>query len=166
MTLPMTLWAQSNAPEKVAPVSIFEALQSYTPGEGSVPIHQSADVLSRVGRVKMRTNSVLGHEGNVYTVSGFRIQAYTGNSSKSKNEVNARSQQIGRFFPELNRYISYKAPFWQLQVGDFLTRAEAIRIQKAMKEAIPSISRELYVIPEKVRIRNYNPVIEGGGNIE
>ncbi|KGN76471.1 hypothetical protein HQ47_00045 [Porphyromonas macacae] len=165
ISITLSLSAQSNATyQKTGPASIFEALQSISEREGIITIHQSSEIRNRVGHVLTRNNQILGKEGNMYTVQGFRIQAYTGNTQESKSEAYSRAARIQNAFPEYNCYITFGAPFWRLQVGDFLTQQEAEEVKDLLKNALPGIAKEVYVVREKVRIRNYNPTTEMPNN--
>lgn len=145
--------AQNSTPEKVAPSSIFEALQSAKPGEGTVTIHQSSEIKNLVGHVYSPMGASLTKEGDAYMTNGFRIQAYTGNTARSKAEVYERAEMIRKNFPEHNCYITFKSPFWRLQVGDFLSREDANELKRNIARMNPNIGKELYVISDKVRIR-------------
>lgn len=100
ISITLSLSAQSNATyQKTGPASIFEALQSISEREGIITIHQSSEIRNRVGHVLTRNNQILGKEGNMYTVQGFRIQAYTGNTQESKSEATAELPEFRMRFP-------------------------------------------------------------------
>lgn len=140
--------------------NIFDALSASNPREGVVTIEQSESIRSRVGKVSLRGNAVLGQDGNVTIVSGFRIQAYNGNMRNSKEEVYARMNKIRQILPEYNCYIQYKAPFWRLLVGDFLTSQEAVEVSSRLKTALPHVSKEVYIVKDRVNIKNYSDINE------
>lgn len=145
----------------VAPRNIFEALASETPGEGAVMIIQPEQVRQLVGGVSSRYGSVLGREGNISLLQGFRIQFYNSNLPGAKAEAERRASEIKMQAPNHPCYISYNAPFWRLVVGDFLSSAEAKAVRSELLKLLPAWGRDSYVVKDKVRILNYES--EGSG---
>ena len=55
----------------------------------------------------------------------------------------------------MSSYITYKAPFWRLAVGNFATREEANQARARLVSTLPAWAQESYVVRDKVRILNY-----------
>lgn len=83
-------------------------------------------------------------------IAGYRIQAFSGNSTSAKREGQARENQVRNFFPEYKCYLVYNAPYWRLRVGDFRTRAEAEEAATTMKKAFPAFKREITVVRDRI----------------
>lgn len=153
----MFIEAQQVVARKATPRTIFEALEGEAPGEGTVIINQSAELKRLVGGVSNRYKGILGREGNTTLMQGYRIQAYNGNLTSSKAEMERRAAQLRRLAPQYSCYTSYNAPFWRLVVGDFVSHEAAKVARNKMIKVMPAWFKESYIVREKVRIINYNP---------
>ena len=86
---------------------------------------------------------------------GYRIQVFNSNLPNAKAEAYSRAEQLKRLAPSMSSYITYKAPFWKLTIGNFLTREDASQTRTSLVRTLPSWMRESYVVRDKVRILNY-----------
>jgi hypothetical protein len=66
-------------------------------------------------------------------IDGFRIQLYNGNEVES---YAVRSKFLA-LFPDMKVEITYKAPEWKVQVGNFRTRLESDKNLVRIKEQFP-----------------------------
>lgn len=139
------------------PRTIFEALESDVPGEGRVVVEQSDALRRLVGSVSGKYSRVLGREGNISLMMGYRIQFFNGNLPTSKSEAYAREAVIRALAPEHSCYVVFKAPFWKLVVGDFISMTEARQVRNKLTSQLPAWAKESYVVRDKVRILNYTP---------
>ncbi len=146
---PSGLLAQSNSTAKR---NIFDALESSRSGEGNVEIQQSAQVRASVGNVSTSSKILTGEPGTVRVMQGYRVQVYNGNLASSKHEANNRAAQITSFDPTMTCYLTYKAPFWRLLVGDYATREDAELARQTLRAAFPNYAREIYIVRDRVRI--------------
>ena len=72
---------------------IFEALSAQREGQGTIDITQPEDIKNQVGLVHQKqARHSEGERSGVHTQQGFRIQAYTGNLAKSKEEAYRRAK--------------------------------------------------------------------------
>lgn len=134
---------------------IFEALSAQREGQGTIDITQPEDIKNQVGLVHQKqARHSDGERSGVHTQQGFRIQAYTGNLAKSKEEAYRRAKVVNAANPALGCYVTYKPPFWRLSVGDFRTREEAQKAMQDLKRAIPAIAPELYIVRDNIRVSN------------
>lgn len=141
----------STSAHSKAPISIFEALSAEREGEGIITIYQPASVKAAVGKVSGRLAGLIEGESNIRLIQGYRIQVYNGNMAVSKREANRRAAQITQLHPEMHCYLTYRAPFWRLLVGDFSSREEAEEAKQQLKKSFPSYAREIYVVRDKIR---------------
>lgn len=146
----LTMIAQNPPLEK--PKDIFDALSYRKEGEGKVLIRQPKGIKQWVG--KIATDETLNKEEQVASPiqMGYRIQVYNGNLPLSKQEAYRRAELVSRSFPGNACYISYKAPFWRLLLGDYTSIEEAREALAILKGVVPSIANELYVVRDKIRI--------------
>lgn len=83
--------------------------------------------------------------------AGYRVQVFSdGNQSTAKSQAQSRERQIKARFPDLECYMTYKAPTWRLRVGDFRTRNDATDLLEELREAFPSFAREMIVVTDKI----------------
>ena len=144
------------APEKLRPRNILEALEQINPGEGLVTIIQDPDLRGIIGSAPAaRGSSVLARDGNYSILHGYRVQVFNSNLPNAKSEAYARAEAIRRIAPSLSSYITFRAPFWRLTVGNFTSQEEARSARARLISALPAWGNESYVVREKVRILNY-----------
>lgn len=146
----------SQSATRVAPDNIFEALEAERAGEGFVVIDQPTNLYELVGRSSTKHSAILGREGNTTLMMGYRLQFYSSNQGNAKAVVKQREAQIRALAPEYNCYVQYNAPFWRLLVGDFRTQSEAREAQRKLQELLPAWAKDSYIVPDKVRVLNYN----------
>lgn len=118
---------------------------------GQVQIHQPTELAERLKATSGNSNNE-SQKTSKYQV-GYRIQVFADNNQRTaKGEALSRKRQISSLYPELDCYLSYKAPAWRLRVGDFKTRSEAIEMMKQIKKAFPSYSREMIVVSDRIKV--------------
>ena len=86
-------------------------------------------------------------------ITGYRIQVYTSNMRGAKQEAYRLASQLRGAAPELSSYVTYRAPFWRLSLGDYASRHEAQQQLNALRASHPRLMREAYIVREKVRVR-------------
>ena len=59
---------------------------------------------------------------------------------------------IGEEYPSFGLYLTYKAPYWRLRVGDFLTEEEARETMSEMRRKFPSLSGDMRVVRERIKV--------------
>ncbi len=84
-------------------------------------------------------NRTLGME----TVSGFRVQIFTGSNRKDAYSAQEKFQQE---FPDIRTYVIYNEPNFKVRVGDFRTRAEAEKLQDDLKKWFDG----MFIIQDKI----------------
>ena len=62
-------------------------------------------------------------------VDGSRVQIHH-NQSQSREESQKVRARFSQDFPHLKTYLKFKSPYYKIQVGDFITRIEAYKVQK------------------------------------
>ena len=78
-------------------------------------------------------------------VDGFRVQIHH-NQSQSREESQKVRARFSQDFPHLKTYLEFKSPYYKIQVGDFITRIEAYKIQKEISKKY----RGTYIVPSIV----------------
>lgn len=87
------------------------------------------------------------------TVSGYRIQAFSGNNARTaKRDADNRAMAISEKFPEYATYVTFDAPYWRLKIGDFSEYEDAAVILSELKREFPSFARELRLVRDKIKV--------------
>lgn len=87
-------------------------------------------------------------------IDGFRVQIHH-DQSQSREESQKVRAKFSQDFPHLKTYLEFKSPYYKIQVGDFITRIEAYKIQKEIGKKY----RGTYIVPAIVNFE-LNAVIE------
>ncbi len=129
-----------------------ERLQKAVSGQGTVRLHQDADIVALVNGTARRSvtttrslltstdsllsanDSLLMGTGRKVRMNGYRVQVYAGgNSRDAKRRAYQVEALVKKLFPEQPVYTRFVSPRWICHVGDFKTRAEALRLLKDMR---------------------------------
>ena len=95
-------------------------------------------------RLKQKVSARLGRELN-----GFRIQLAF---DSDKHQVDIVRMNFLNKFPELETYITFEAPNFNLKAGNFRTQIEAERIKEKMVLQFPLNN----IIKEKINLPSIN----------
>lgn len=133
--------------------SIFDELQKREPGKGTITINQSDAIKGLVG-YRLQGERLKEENNKKYLIyNGCRVQIYSDNRQRvSKDEAYARERRVKERFPDLPTYVRYVAPFWKLRVGDCRSYEEAYHLMLRLKEALPELRKEMYIVDETVSI--------------
>jgi len=77
------------------------------------------------------------------TVSGFRVQVYSGNNRAQAIQI--RTEVLEKY-PDFAAYLIYKQPTFRVRVGDFRSRAAAQELLRELKPLYP-VS---FIVPDEV----------------
>ena len=114
--------------------TIIESLEQKRPGEGTVTIHQSAQIKALIG-VCYTPSAATGAQKTL-KARGYRVQVYAGNNSRiARNEANAVAGKIKELFPDMPVYTYFQSPRWLCRVGDFKSIEEAHVAMRKLKES-------------------------------
>lgn len=138
-------------PEPPKRTSIFEYLETPRLGEGSIRIFQSPAIRTVV---KLRPNSLSSNDlsGGYSVISGFKVQVYSGNASDSKSVAQQRAAWVQEKFPDLETDLQYKAPFWRVRAGNFVTQGEAREYLNKLKKEFPRFGKEMFVVRASIKV--------------
>ncbi len=111
--------------------AFFEQISFQDKNQGKLEITQDEDIADLVG-IHIDSNK---RDGGI---DGFRIQLYLGSSNNAKREASEVKAKVLSHFPDEKIYVMYEAPFWRVQVGDFRSKNESLRLYKKLREEFPS----------------------------
>ncbi len=128
--------------------NIVESLRRTEVGEGTVTIHQDAEITNLLGNIHQ---SLEGDEQKMLKARGYRVQVYAGNNSRvARNEANKTAEKLREEFPELPVYVYLQAPRWLCRAGDFRSIEEADATMRRLKAT--GIFKEVSIVREQINI--------------
>ena len=68
---------------------------------------------------------------------GYRVQIFFSSGVNSREQANHVKNDFSSKYPQVNAYVIFKEPNFQVRVGDFRTRAEAVGFQKEIELLFP-----------------------------
>ena len=83
-------------------------------------------------------------------IPGYRIQIFSSSGQQASQKADETRMTFMRNFPELEAYKEYNTPNFQIFVGDFRTKNEALREKKKIEKIFPVafIVSEIINIPK------------------
>lgn len=128
-----------------AQVSVADILAEPNSKDNKVVVHHS-DHIEEIVQASVE------QPAHGTTVDGFRLQIFYGNKGpKSRARAYEIKEEIESGSEKLDVYVIYSVPFWKVQIGNCLTRAEANELRKDFLERFPDYSAEAYVVPVKIQ---------------
>ncbi len=82
---------------------------------------------------------------NTTHVTGYRIQVI---NTQSRDEANNVKGEMLRRFPDQKAYLMYKAPYFKVRMGNFLSKNDAEPYRKMISNLYPS--RGIYLVSDNV----------------
>ncbi len=130
--------------------SIVDALEEAVPYEGIIKVNASYEINQLIGK---KNEALLSGEVDYVKTSGYRVQIFSGNEQRtSKAEAFKKESLINDAFSDVPTYVTYKAPYWRVRVGDFRTHEEAFLLMKQIGQDLPSLKKEMYIVKDEVKI--------------
>ena len=102
--------------------------------KGKVLVTKDPQIDSLIAR-RLELNRA-GITGNNVTLSGFRVQIFSG---LDRQVAYSEQAQFKARYPAISAYISYTQPNYRLRVGDFRTRLEAEKLMNELKKYYTSM---------------------------
>ncbi|MDP3466805.1 MAG: SPOR domain-containing protein [Daejeonella sp.] len=112
--------------------------------KGTVLVIKDPQIDSLIAR-RLELNRA-GVSGNNVTLSGFRVQIFSGLDRQMAYSEQAKFKDR---YPGIKTYISYTQPNYKLRVGDFRTRLEA---EKFMNE-LRNYYNSLFIFSEMIILK-------------
>lgn len=128
--------------------TIIKSLEQNRPGQGTVNIYQDPHIEALIGVRSANSGTV---EGKVIKTSGYRVQVYAGNNSRTAKEEAARiASQVKDYFPDLAIYTRFSNPRWICRVGDYRSIEEADAMMRKLKGT--GVFKEVSIVKEQINI--------------
>ena len=71
-------------------------------------------------------------------MAGFRLQIYFGSGEKAHNQAIKIKTDFLSSNPDIKTYLLFKSPDFIIRVGNFRTKSEALKLQKALLFQYPN----------------------------
>lgn len=128
--------------------TIIKSLEQNRPGQGTVNVYQDPRIEALIGVRSANSGTV---EGRVLKTSGYRVQVYAGNNSRTAKEEAAHiAAQVREYFPDLVVYTRFSNPRWICRVGDYRSVEEADAMMRKLKST--GVFKEVSIVKEQINI--------------
>lgn len=132
--------------------NILSDLATPKAGQGVIRIFQSP-ALKAIVRVRKASDSKLLSDNALYTtMPGYKVQIYSGNTRDSRSVAATREAQVKQLYPDLESVTLYNAPFWKVQVGNFVNREEANEVLKNIKKQFPAFGKQSFIVRTTIKV--------------
>ena len=81
-------------------------------------------------------------------VDGFRVQVFFDSGNNSKKSAQTAREKFMELYPGVAAYLTFKAPYYRVRVGDFRTKLEAEGYLFQLAIAYPNA----FTVPDRVQI--------------
>ncbi len=127
----LSLNAQNNAETDTITNNIFDDLKKEESNYGKVNLYQPF-LLDEYILIHKKANK--RHNG----IDGYRIQLYLGSGRNAKKSATHIMAQLLENFPDEKYYMTYSAPFWRVQIGNFRSKNESMKLYEKLKKYYPN----------------------------
>ena len=81
-------------------------------------------------------------------VDGFRVQIFFDSGNNSKRAAQTSREKFMEVYPDIIAYLTFKAPYYRVRVGDFRTKLEAEGFLFQLTTAYPNA----FTVPDRIQI--------------
>jgi len=81
-------------------------------------------------------------------VDGFRVQIFFDSGNNSKRAAQTAREKFMEVNPDVVAYLTFKAPYYRVRVGDFRTKLEAEGFLFQLATAYPNA----FTVPDRIQI--------------
>ena len=81
-------------------------------------------------------------------VDGFRVQIFFDSGNNSKKAAQTARERFMEVYPEVSAYLTFKAPYYRVRVGDFRTKLEAEGFLFQLSSNYPNA----FSVPDRIQI--------------
>lgn len=158
-------WTYTAAADKASVRSIADTIRSQSGGRVTFTFDDGVESLIEIDSVgqampgtRLRDDAVdsdtptTEHRTAVHK-AGYRIQVYSDNNQRTaKSRAKQIAANINAKFPHMGTYLTYKAPYWRLRVGDYTTHETARSAMSELKARFPSLAGDMRIVRDRVKV--------------
>lgn len=112
---------------------------------GNLNISQDPAVDTLISRYILMSKKTYEANNGKYGMDGYRIQIYSSSNRNAREESNKANAEFISRFPGIASYPLYSNPgYFKIRVGDFRTKAEAMKLFLAISREFP----DAYIVPD------------------
>lgn len=112
--------------------TLVQELERDVLGKGKITVEADVRLDSLIGVLSE------AHAGDKIKATGYRIQVFAGNNTRSAKEQAIQvAEYIRSNYKDLPVYTDFKSPRWLCTVGDFLYYEEAYEVMRKLKKETP-----------------------------
>lgn len=124
---------------------VLKAQDAENSGTNTVIVHKDPRVDALIK--KQASINKDSKKSTARTGRGYRLLVINTNK---RDEAIAAKTKIYTYFPDLKAYLSYQSPYFKLKAGNFKSRDEAEKYQKAMSSMFP---KGVFIINDIVELK-------------
>ncbi len=110
------------------------------PGSGNVKVIQD----NRIGKLLQKS---IKYDSRYLKIKGYRVRIFSNNSQGAKEMAYNNKLVFEGLFPDIPVYVVPNMPNWNVYVGDYRTKDDAIRDLKLIQEYYPNA----FLKPDNIR---------------
>lgn len=111
-------------------VFVFASFWAAAQTQGNVNVNQP-DEVNRLIKKHIALNEKT--EG----IPGYRIQIFSDSGNNSKRKAMKSKAKFRMSYGDLKAYIIFDAPYYKVEIGNFITRLDAQRVLSQLKDQYP-----------------------------
>ena len=111
----------------------------------SIIAQNTEDIAINDSRIDSLMSTQIKLNNSKRGVDGYRVQIHH-NQSQSRQESQKVRAQFSSDFPHLKTYLKFKSPYYKIQVGNFINKLDAHKVQKEISKKY----RGTYIVPATV----------------
>jgi hypothetical protein len=110
-------------------------------GSGKIEILQDV-------RISQLVEKHIEYNQNQKGIPGFRVQIFFDSGNNARNKANVIKAEFIAKYPEVEAYLLFQEPNFKVRVGDFRTRLDAERFEKAIENSYQGA----YVVIDEINL--------------
>jgi hypothetical protein len=126
--IPFSLNAQE---QSKIPDNVFKKITAPVANGGKIAINQGSDI-------EFLVNKYIEYKKKRGTISGYRIRIFSDSGTSARQKASSERSKFMSTYPDIPTYLDYKAPNFNVYVGDFRTKTEAFIASKQIKKVYRS----------------------------
>lgn len=112
---------------------------------GSIIAQNTENMTINDSRIDSLMSTQIKLNNSKHGVDGYRVQIHH-NQSQSRQESQKVRAKFSSDFPHLKTYLKFKSPYYKIQVGNFINKLDAHKVQKEISKKY----RGTYIVPATV----------------
>ncbi|HBX50247.1 MAG: hypothetical protein A2275_13450 [Bacteroidetes bacterium RIFOXYA12_FULL_35_11] len=125
------LYISAFSQDKKEHVDILARLQIKEAGKGNIKIRQDSSIIRLL-------NKYMDYCDNAKGDPGYRIRIFSNSGNNAREQANSCKSKFETAHPDHSAYLQYKSPDFEVVIGDFRTKSEALKLLKTIQSEYPS----------------------------